>query len=133
MAAREYVAAMEKSSRRWTTRHAHAIGADDEAELWKHTASVGDEIEARRPMGSQIPGEQGLRLHLGREEVGEVGRCRRLGTRRAAQCEEAGPDGGAPPQGAQLAARNRARPGDSCGRSHAGRQGRRAARPAGGS
>ncbi|VAH72539.1 unnamed protein product [Triticum turgidum subsp. durum] len=104
MDAREYVAAMEKSSRRWTTRRAHAVGADDEAELRKRTAGVGDEIEARRPLGSHIPGEQGLRLHPGREEVGEVGRCRRLGTRRAAQCEEVGPDGGAPPRGAQPAA-----------------------------
>ncbi|KAM3385507.1 hypothetical protein ACQJBY_009375 [Aegilops geniculata] len=132
MDAREYVAAMEKSSRRWTTRCAHAVGADDEAELRRRTAGVGDEIEARRPMGSQIPGEQGLRLHPEREEVGEVGHCRRLGTRRAAQCEEVGPDGGAPPRGAQPAARNRARPGGSCGRSRAGRQGRSAARPAGG-
>ena len=65
MDAREYVVAMEKSSRRWTTRRTHAVGADDEAELQKRTAGVVDEIEARRPMGSQIPGEQGLRLHPG--------------------------------------------------------------------
>ena len=100
----EYVSAMEKSSRRWTKRLAHVVGADDEAELWRCTSGIRDKIEARRPVGSQIPGVEGLRLHPGRKEVGEVGHCHRLGTRRAARCEEVGLDGGAPPRGAQPAA-----------------------------
>lgn len=44
MDAREYVAAMEKSSRRWTTRRAHVVGANDEAELRRRTTGIGDEI-----------------------------------------------------------------------------------------
>ena len=64
--------------------------------------------EARRAMGSQIPGDQGLRPRPGREEEGEVGRCRCLGTRRVEEREEAGLVRRDPSRGAQAAARPRA-------------------------
>lgn len=56
-------------------------------------------IEARRPMGSQIPGEQGLHVCIPVPDERRQGRtgggllCQRFGTRRAARSEEIGLEG----------------------------------------